>query len=336
MGSGVPRGLTFKRYETPFMLRLDRNMEEVEVMKKWVVLIIIFVMVLLAGCSGDKGKDGRNAGEYNIYYLDSKTSGIVSESYVPSGTTKEELVEELLTMLQKDPEDMVYKKAIPDSVTINEYSFSAEDQLTINFDTSYSQLTGIPEVLCRATVVKTLSQIPGVEYVVFNVNGQPLTDSNGELIILMTDEDFIESTGAETNYKVTLYFANKAGTKLIESSANIIYSGSGSIEERVIGQLINGPTKIGMYDTIPEGTTLLNISTKEGICYVDFNEKFLEAVPDVTGEVTIYSIVNSLVEIPNINKVQFLINGAVVETVRENIPLNGFFERNLDIIETTQ
>lgn len=305
-------------------------------MKKLIFILIILTMSLLAGCGGGKEKKSRQAGVYEVYYLDSKTSAIVSESYEAVGSTKEELVAELLGVLQKDPKHMVYKKALPDSITIKEYSFTTEDQLTINFDTKYSELKGIPEVLCRATFVKTLCQIPGVEYVVFNVNGQPLMDSNGERILLMTDEDFIESTDSETNYKVALYFANKDGDKLIETSTNIIYTGAGSVEERVIGQLINGPTEIGMYGTIPEGTMLLNVSTKEGICQVDLNEKFLEAMPGVIGEVTIYSIVNSLVEIPSVNKVQFLINGTVVEKFRENIPFDGFFERNLDILETAK
>ena len=141
-----------------------------------------------------------------------------------------------------------------------------------------------------------------------------------------------------TNYPVSLYFANKKGDGLIESTANINYNGTGSIEELVIKQLINGPTEIGMYPTIPEGTTLLNVTTKEGICYVDFNEKFLEKIPEITNETAIYSVVNSLMELPkrNISKVQFLINGEVVPTYREAFAFDGYFERNLSLIKSTK
>lgn len=307
-------------------------------MKKLFVAILIFVFMLFipAGCSGNKTDNDSRESDYYIYYLDSRTSALVSESYKPSGTGREEMAKEFIDMLQKEPENMVYRKALPDNVKIIEYYFSEDDRITINFDSSYENLKGIPEVLVRAVFVKTLSQIPGVEYVTFNINGQPLTDSNGELIVLMTDEDFIETTGAKTNYKLTLYFANEDGSKLKETSTGIVYSGTGTIEEMVISQLINGPTEIGMRATIPDGTTLLNLTVKEGICQVDFNEKLLEAVPEVAPEVTVYSIVNSLTEIPNINKVQFLINGAVVETFRDVLPFGGPFERNLDIIETRQ
>lgn len=210
-----------------------------------------------------------------------------------------------------------------------------DEQLILNFDLKYSELKGISEVLCRATIVKTLCQIQGIDFVLFNVNSQPLIDSNGIQIGLMTAEFFIENTSAETNYKVTLYFANETGDLLKKTSRNIFYTGSSSIEELVINQIINGPTESGLYATVPVGTTLLNVSTKESICYVDLNEKFLEKLPEVSENVAIYSIVNSLVELPGINKVQFRINGQPAMTF-QNTDLDILFERNLAINEDNQ
>ena len=64
-----------------------------------------------------------------------------------------------------------------------------------------------------------------------------------------------------------------------------------------------------------------------------FNEKFLDSIPDQMG--TIYSVVNSLVELPGINKVQFRINGQIVEYYN-NTPFDVLFERNLSINEDNQ
>lgn len=300
-------------------------------MKRALSAMLLLVIIMLTSCSVKKNNSEVISNAYQIYYIDSKTSGIVSESYVPEGKTKEELVSELLEVLQKEPSNMVYKKGIPEGITIKDYSIN-DDQLTINFDANYSEFKGIPEVLCRATIVKTMCQIPGIDFVLFNVNGQPFIDSNGIQTGLMTAEFFIENTGAETHYKVTLYFANEEGNKLKKTTRNIFYTGTSPIEEQVINQLINGPTEMGLYATVPEGTTVLNVSTKEKICYVDLNEKFLEKLPNVTDEVAIYSIVNSLVELPGINKVQFRINGQTVEMF-QNTPFDGLFERNLSINE---
>lgn len=302
-------------------------------MKRVFNIMLLIMVLLLTSCSGNnEAQVSKN--EYMIYYLDSKSLGIVSEGYISEGDSKEELVVELLEVLQSEPTNMVYKKAIPEEVTIKDYSI-VDNQLIINFDTNYSQLTEIPEVLCRATVVKTMCQIPGVDFVLFNVNGQPLIDSNGVQTGLMTAEFFVENTGAEINYKVTLYFANETGDLLKITTRNIFYTGAAPIEELVVNQLINGPTEMGLYETIPEDTTLLNVSTKESICYVDFNEKFLEKLPNITDEVAIYSVVNSLVELPGINKVQFRINGQSIETFGSTA-FDVLFERNLSINEDNQ
>jgi germination protein M len=301
---------------------------------KRTLFTVLLIAALFASCSVKEENEDILKNEYQIYYIDSKSSGIVSEGYVPTGKTKEELVIELLRALQKEPSNMIYKKAIPENVAIIDYKI-IDGQLTLNFDTKYGELKGIPEVLCRATIVKTLCQIPGIDFVLFNVNGQPLIDSNGNQIGLMTAEFFIENTGAEINYKVTLYFANETGDSLKKITRNIFYTGSSSIEELVINQIINGPTENGLYATVPAGTTLLNVSTKEGICYVDFNEKFLEKLPNISENVAIYSIVNSLVELPGINKVQFRINGEPAQSFN-NINLDVLFERNLTINEDNQ
>jgi germination protein M len=304
-----------------------------EMKKQLAVILILLIALLLGACDkSNNDNDSEDKSVVNIYYLDSKSSGLVSESYELIGTEKEQQVEELLYMLKKGPENVVYMSALPESASIKEFSFNEEDQLTINFETTYSQLVGIPEVLCRAAIVKTLSQIEGVEYVVFNVNGQPLKEAD-KLVGFLTEEDFIDSTGTDTKTKVKLYFANETGEELVEYETSINYTGIGTLEELVLQQLINGPTEIGMQSTIPEGTTLLNVSTKEGICYVDFNEKFLEKLPNISDEIAIYSIVNTLAELQGINKVQFTINSEVVKTYREGTSFDVTFERNLNLIK---
>jgi len=299
--------------------------------KQIMVIVILLMMISLGACNNNRDNSSDDKSVVDVYCIDSKTTGIVSEKYELIGTEKVQQVNELLYMLKKSPENILYKSALPENATVKEAYFNDDGSLTINFEPTYTQLSGIPEVLCRATIVKTLSQITGVELIQFNINGELLKDSNGEYVGLMTEEDFIDSTGSDTNVK--LYFANEDGTALVEYISDINYTGVGTIEELVIKQLINGPTEMGMRNTIPEGTTLLNVNTKEGICYVDFNEKFLEKVPDISDEIAIYSIVNSLVELPNINKVQFTINSKVQKIYREGTVFDVSFERNLELIE---
>ena len=65
---------------------------------------------------------------------------------------------------------------------------------------------------------------------------------------------------------------------------------------------------------------------------MDFNAKFLEKLPSVTEEVAVYSVVNSLVELPNVSQVQITVGGEM-KKVYQSLPLNVLLERKLELIE---
>ena len=72
-------------------------------MKRAFIIVLFLMIALLTSCSRNNNKTDKSKNEYQIYYIDSKSSVIVSEGYVPLGDTKEQLVIELLGVLQKDP-----------------------------------------------------------------------------------------------------------------------------------------------------------------------------------------------------------------------------------------
>lgn len=302
-------------------------------MKKQLFILIAVSLMIFILCACERDDKKTEGIPVDIYYIDTKTSGLVKEEYDMIGKDTNEQIAELLAKLKGEPKNLVYRSAMAANVTYT-FTLNKDKSLTIDFNSAYSQQTGVAEVLCRAVIVKTLTQIKGVDYIQFTVNGSPLVDSNGAFVGTLTADDFIDSMETSTTFRVKLYFANRTGDKLIEYDSDIKYSGTSSIEEMVINQLINGPTELGLYDTIPEGTVLLNISKSEGICTVDFNEMFLEKLPNITEDVAIYSVVNTLVELPDIKKVQFTINSKTVKTYWENTAFDTMYERNLDIIQT--
>ena len=210
-------------------------------------------------------------------------------------------------------------------------------QLSLNFGIGYQQMTGTREILTRMAVVRTMCQIPEVEYVSFLVGSNPLMDSKETPIGPMNAESFVENPGSTADdYAVTtatLYFANKSGDRLVEETVNISYSSNISVERVVVEQLINGPITEDAYPTIPPETKLISISTKDGICYVNLDNGFLGQGYDVTEAVPVYSIVNSLTGLPGISRVQILINGETDLVYRESIRFDTIFERNLDLVE---
>lgn len=304
-----------------------------------ILIPVLLLSIFLVAC-GNNNKQFSKSKTVNVYYINTKTSGLASETRKITETLQKDQINSLLIKLSQTPKNMVYKTAVPASVIpeIREKKFSFDDSgsLIINLNESYNKLSGVEEVLCRAAIVKTLCQVKGVEYVQFSIKDQPLKDADGNVVGPLTSEDFIDNTETSTSYKVKLYFANKKGNYLIEYLTDINYTGKESIEELVLQQLINGPTKMGMYSTIPQGTVLLNVSKADGICTVDFNEKFLDKLPNVNENVAIYSVVNTLVELPGVNKVRFTINGEAKKAFWENTKFDDAFERKLGLIENSK
>ena len=97
--------------------------------------------------------------------------------------------------------------------------------------------------------------------------------------------------------------------------------------------LIAGPEGKEIYPTLDPDTRILSVTDTDGVCYVNLSSEFLNAVGKVTPEVTLYSIVNSLAELKDVHRVQFMVNGDSQVLYREMIRLDNSFSRNLDIVK---
>ena len=69
---------------------------------------------------------------------------------------------------------------------------------------------------------------------------------------------------------------------------------------------------------------------------MNFDSVLTDEVLPVSPAVTIYSIVNSLCELSNVNKVQISVKSSTNILFRDTIDLSQPLERSLDIIETSK
>lgn len=309
---------------------------EMRKVRQWFSCAAVLIVMLLSACGREEQAQVGTA--YKIYYVNNDETRIIDQQYVTETTDKEELFEELTGQLQKKSEKMEYQSPLAEEFSILGHGLDS-GLLTVDFDDKYKELWGTREILIRAAIVRTLVQIPGVERITFTVAGEPLVDGNGVAVGIMTADTFIENAGNEINayekVDLRLYFANEAGNLLVEENQrNVVYSSNIAMEKLVVEKLIEGPKAEGSYPTINPATKIVSVTVKDGMCYVNFDEAFLSQPYNVASDVTIYSITNSLVELPNVNKVQISVNGETNISYRENMSLNNVFERNLDILST--
>lgn len=303
------------------------------------LLLVVVVGVIFFSC-------GKTEEEYNGYYIfgvDASDTKVTYEKYSPKAKNGTDMVKEFLEQMQEEPTDIAMKKAVPDNVSIDEFTLQEGGELTLYLDAAYGNYTGVTEIIRRAAIVKTLCQIPDVDAVQFYVAGQPLTNSNSDTIGFMTADTFIDNTGGETVYRqkatFTMYFASSDGNKLVDVPVEITYDATIPLEELAIEQLMKGPDTIDgvekkeLKSTIPNNVTLNKVTVKNRTCYVDFSEEFLQKPEGISPEVAIYSVVNTLIELPDVNKVQFSINGEQVLLYNDTLHFGEVFSRNLDLVQ---
>ena len=313
-------------------------------LKKTALLLICFAAMAFAltGCKSKKDKSVYKG--YYVFGINATETKVAYEKFKPVNDSSTALIDEFIKKMEQEPSDIAMKKAIPDDVKIDDYVLTDSGELSLYLNAAYSNYTGTSEILRRAAIVKTLCQVPDVKAVEFYVSGQPLTNSKMDAIGLMTADVFIDNTEGEKSYKqkatLKLYFSDSTGTALVEVPARITYDATIPLEQLAIEQLMKEPSSINGIDsknvlsTIPKGTVLNKITIKEKTCYIDFSSEFLDKPDNITDEVAIYSVVNTLIELPTINKVQFSINGEQVLIYNDNINFGEAFSRNLDLVNT--
>lgn len=300
--------------------------------EKSCLVFLCVILVILSAC----GNETDSSSPYKIYYLNAEQNGLVEQAYKGEVENTEQAIEEILQCLKTGTEKIEEQSVIPKGIQIEKYKLE-KGRLTIYFSKEYLKLNTVHEVLLRAAVVRSLTQLDEVKLVAFYVDGEPLKNKEGKEYGYFQSDDFVQNTGASINsYEETtmkLYFANENGDKLVPQSVAVQHNSNAALEKAIVEQLMRGPSGSKTQRTIPKGTKLLSVSMKEGICYLNFDEGFHTILPGITPEVTIYSIVNSVLECGSVGQVQILINGESNVKFQESIDLENAFSKNYELIE---
>lgn len=306
---------------------------------KKILFLSVILSGLLAGCSQkEMPRPTPEEGKYLIYYLNTATTKLVPREYEAEATDKEALVDELMEQFLHVPKELDCQAALIDKVAY-QGSRQEEQVLYLYFDVNYTGMKPEREILCRAALTRTLTQIPGVDYINIYCGDQPLMDRQGNPVGMLASTDFIMNTSNVNAYEkteLTLYFADETGNKLLEEKREVVHNINTSLEQLVVEQLIAGPGQEGRHPTLLSDCKILSLSVTDNVCYINFDSAFLNTSLPVSEYVPIYSIVDSLSEMTTVTKVQIMVNGSQNVMFRDVISLNTPFEKSQDYIEGAQ
>ena len=303
-------------------------------MRNYLTLFLLMIMCLLClGCGRENGQNGADSG-YTIYYLNASGNQLMGNPYETQAVDQETLVQELMAALNTVPTDLECQSAIPSQV--EKMSFRVEaNVLHLYADANYALMDSVKEILCRAALTKTLTQIPGIDYLTIYCAEQPIMDGAGNPVGMLAASDFVDSIRDVNSFEkteMTLYFANETGDMLVAEKREVMRSTNTSVEKLIVEQLIEGPKGIGRFATMPKDVKLLSVSVNETVCSINLDAAFLNNTLEVKEYIPIYSIVNSLSELSTVSRVQIRINGSEDAVFRDLIPLSTVFVRNYDYI----
>ena len=302
-------------------------------LKSLLLVIMILSVFLMNGCKSVQETDEEEE-QFKIYFIDPSGMELQGVNSDIGALEQDKRVGGILETMREDRGGCL--SPFPYEVRVKEFSLS-DKKLVVDFNAAYNNMDTVTEVLLRAAIVLTMTQLEEVDYVTFKVNGTEYVDNNGKPIGIMTASDFVNKVGVSiNNYEsvvITLYFSNYTGSNLKTEVISKMYDSSKPLEKYIMEQLLAGPTEKGDYKVMPSGTKILDVYTNDGICYVDFNNKFLDGPSTVNDNILIYSIVNSLTELSYVNQVQISVEGDVDVKLHDKISLNTFFSRDLSYME---
>lgn len=283
-------------------------------------LVITFFLLLcfsMTSCGENKEKSvsTNEKNMVNIYYPEG--NGIVKsdEKYqIKQPDSISYSVEEIMACLMDE---------LDDRMEYHTYMIDGDNNITLRFVCN-GEYNREYLLLAKAAVVETIFQIDAINSVtiyVYDESGGVLTDN-----LYMRDSFYFYDHNEELNdMEVTVYCPDTAGTKLVAEKKEIYKQANVSIEESVIELLIeNG--------VLPKGTVINSLTINNDICYVDFNEKFTGETKGVKSETVIYSVVNSVTSLHNINKVQITIQGEAVKLYRMTVDISQPLQFNNEIL----
>lgn len=303
------------------------------VKKKISVLLALLLTIVLVipGC-------GSSLTEYSVYYADTDNSQLIPYTIKidDSSMTPEEIMSRLLEEMSTPRQGKNVVVIKPNDVTV--VSVTLNDKVaTVTFEGNYLGMNTVTELLYRTAVVKELTQVYGVERVTFVMDGSVITNNSGDVLENMSASAYVDDSGdngGNVEWRdINLYFANQDGTKLVRTVMTVAYNKNMSLEKIVVSKLLAGPTDSRLKATIPDTVSALSVSMRDGICYVNLSESFITDYADVSGDLPIYSIVDSLCDLDTVKGVRILVNGSTSAVFRETTPLDSTFTADYSMVE---
>ncbi len=253
----------------------------------------------------------KNYFKYGVYYLNEEEKTLEPVMFKIKRGSKVEEIEKIYQLYTSQPDELGLTVAKPQNINITDFVLDNET-LYLYLDEDVKDITNLQRLLFEGSAVWSFTGLDYVKEVAF-VNGVSKDRAVNPNSIYFSDRNTIKINPLIAPEKIVtneieLYFPNDK-MRLQKETRSINYNSDKLLESYIVEQIIKGPINTNLVSYIPTGVKINGVMTENGICYVDLSGDFIDESLEMHKKtLSIYSIVNSLTQLQEVDAVQFLID----------------------------
>ncbi len=268
------------------------------------LLPLLLAVLLLAACSGMTEPSSEQT--FDFYYRTTQEAhGLLAAETVSLDASRLS-VRELLARYLRGPKDKHLRRAVPADWQLDDAYLDADTAVLI-FSDPETDRPAVEISVARAALAKTILQLDAIQKVSITISGQ-----ENSVTLAQKDILFEDTAPQPQQEEIVLYVPDDSGRYLSKETLLVDAMDAADKPVYILRQLLKPENNGGV---IPAATTLLSVSVENGVCTVDLSSQFVYdmKVSFATMRLAVYSIVNSLTELPEVRTVDLWVSGAPLE-----------------------
>ena len=264
-------------------------------MKKRVFCLLLAVLLLLCACREDAPQEESSG--FLFYYPAKEVSYGENGAFCSQDAGFDAAAvepEELLTRYFSSVPPENGRSPLPAEWSFRSVSLRSATANVVIYGTPVSALERSMSATC---IAMTLLQLDSVQRVSITAPG------SAEPLLLSENDVFLTDTGMLPQEEMlTLYFPDDRRRYLVRETLSVEAMDGTDKPAYIMQQLLSARERGQLTSCIPQGTQLLDISVENGVCTVNLSSEFQTGMERsfVAERMAVYSIVNSLTELPEI------------------------------------
>ena len=268
-------------------------------------LLALLLLASLPGCRAEKAEEGPTLTVYYVSTLDYGEGGsFVEPVHVPlqSGTDQ---IHTALHSLEEPPPQSGLATAFIRGTRIESYLLEGS-VIRVDLSPAYIGLSELEQTAVKACLTLTLCGLDEIEAVDLCVDGSTVAEGLEPSLLMVENTD-----SNELEKRLLLYFPDSAGRYLVPEYRVLTVGRDKLTAEYVMEELLEPEPGEGRHSPFPEGTRLLSVEQKNGVCTVNLSREFIDRRGGTAAEqrMCVYSIVDSLTRIDGVERVRFRVEG---------------------------